>query len=209
MAGRGRNRKQRIAAARRTQHLSPEDAARALGVSVRTLHSYREEAGITGQPDESQTVGEGLTLAVQQAPTAPQYVLRPKVRAPRRKSWFDIVGDPLSTSQVRRLLGISDKQLAEWLEDGRLIGIRGKRTTWFPAWQFDRRQRCVRPIVEQLTSAFREHLSKTDPLLIASWATSRQWEDLDGETPANWIECGRSAEQVTESAHRAAVWLGQ
>ena len=135
--------------------------------------------------------------------------LRPNRPAPRRKSWSEIVGDPLSTAQASKLVGLSDEELKERLEDGRLLGIPGKRTVWFPSWQFDREQRCIRPVVKQVTAAFREHLREDDPLLVAAWATSRQWEDLDGETPANWIESGRSPEQVTESAHRAASWLGQ
>ena len=124
-------------------------------------------------------------------------------------SWSQIVGDRLDTSQVTELLGVTRQALAKRQASGSLVGLRGRRTTWFPAWQFDSGARCVRPIVRDVTAAFRKHLGEADAVLIASWATTLQAEDLDGETAADWIESGGDAGRVTQAAHRAAARLAQ
>ena len=39
--------------------------------------------------------------------------------------------------QVCAMLGISCQALAKRRRTGSLLGLRGQRTTWFPAWQFN------------------------------------------------------------------------
>ena len=115
----------------------------------------------------------------------------------------------LASSQVRRTLRLSRRDLRRMRKTGEVIGVRAIRTVWFPSWQFDVTSKRVRPAVREVTQAFNKHLKKTDPLIILSWAKSRQDEDLEGETPADWIASGRPTERVAVAAQRAAVRLAQ
>lgn len=127
-------------------------------------------------------------------------------RGPR--SFTEIVGRCLDAKQVRHLLKLSRSELAARRDEGDLIAVSGKkRTEIFPAWQFDRTAAAVRPAVKGVICAFDEHLHEIDDLLIASWATSQNVRDLDGRTPAQWIEAGGSDERVVAAARRTAVRL--
>lgn len=124
-------------------------------------------------------------------------------------AWSLIVGDRLDTSEVARMLGVTRQALAKRQRSGSLLGLRGRATTWFPVWQFDTRERCVRPVTADLIAAFREHLGDVDPVLVASWATTAQDEDLGGATPSEWIESRPDHRRMIESAHRATARLAQ
>lgn len=124
-------------------------------------------------------------------------------------AWSRIVGDRLDTSEVARMLGVTRQALAKRQRSGSLLGLRGRATTWFPVWQFDTRERCVRPVTADVIAAFREHLGDVDPVLVASWATTAQDEDLGGATPSEWIESRPDHRRLIESAHRAAARLAQ
>ena len=129
-------------------------------------------------------------------------------RAIAASAWDTAIGERIDTTHVCRLLDVSRQALAKRQQSGSLIGLAGRRIRWFPAWQFDREQRSIRPVVADIVSAFREHLGKADPVLIAAWATTPQ-DDLDGRTPAQWAVGGNDGEQLTRAAHRAAVRLAQ
>ncbi len=124
-------------------------------------------------------------------------------------AWSTAIGERLDTSQVCHMLDVSRQALAKRQKHGSLVGLAGRRSTWFPAWQFDQAERSVRPIVADITAAFREKLGEVDPMLIASWATRHQHEDLEGSTPADWIENGKDPDWVVRAAHRAASRLAQ
>ena len=115
----------------------------------------------------------------------------------------------LASSQVRETLRLSRRDLRRMRKTGEVIGVRVIRTVWFPSWQFDTTSEQVRPAVREVIQAFDKHLKKTDPLIILSWAKTRQHEDLEGETPADWIASGRPTKRVAEAAQRAAVRLAQ
>ena len=124
-------------------------------------------------------------------------------------SWSEVVGERLDTSQATAMLGVTRQALAKRQSSGSMVGLPGRRTTWFPIWQFDHRSRRVRPVVKEVTSAFKALLGTAEPALVASWATTPQHEDLDGDTPAHWIETGGDTERVVQAAHRAAARLAQ
>ena len=123
-------------------------------------------------------------------------------------AWDGAVGERIDTTQACRLLGVSRQALAKRQHSGSLIGLAGRRISWFPAWQFDHEQRCIRPVVADIVSVFRKHLGHADPVLIAAWATTAQ-DDLDGCTPAQLAAAGNDGEQLTRAAHRAAARLAQ
>ncbi len=50
---------------------------------------------------------------------------------------------------------------------GTLIGLRGRSTTWFPAWQFDTGSRSVRPVMAEIVAAFGDRLDAADPQIVA------------------------------------------
>ena len=119
------------------------------------------------------------------------------------------MGEKLNTTQVAELLGVSRQALAKRQISGSLLGLPGRGTTWYPAWQFDIETQSIRPEVSDLIAAFREHLSDTDPHTIASWASTPQDEDLDGHTPIQWLQSRLDSDQLVTAAHRAAFWLSQ
>ena len=124
-------------------------------------------------------------------------------------AWSTAIGDRLDTSQVCDMLDVSRQALAKRQKHGSLIGLAGRRSTLFPAWQFDQVKRTVRPVVADITATFRDELGDADPALIASWATTPQHEDLEGSTPADWIASGKDAEWLVRAARRAASLLAQ
>lgn len=123
-------------------------------------------------------------------------------------AWDEVIGERLDTTEVREMLRVSRQALAKRQQSGSLIALEGLRTSWYPAWQFDREQRCIRPAVAKIVAAFRRHLDEADPVLIAAWATTPQ-PDLSGRTPAHWLSDGRDNEQLVRAASRAAVRLAQ
>lgn len=123
--------------------------------------------------------------------------------------WSQVVGERLNTTQVAQLLGITRQALAKRQTNGSLLGLPGKGTTWYPAWQFDIESNSIRPEVRDLVVAFRDRLNNIDPYMIASWASTPQNEDLDGHTPIQWLQSHRDSDQLITAARRAASWLSQ
>lgn len=123
--------------------------------------------------------------------------------------WSSAVGDRVDTTEAARMLGVTRQALGKRRTNGTLLGLPGHGTAWYPLWQFDRVGRRVRPVVGDIIHEFRQRLGEdTEPLLIASWATTSQ-DDLDGESPAGWLNRGGDAEQLQIAAHRAASHLAQ
>lgn len=124
-------------------------------------------------------------------------------------AWSAAVGERYDTAQACAMLGVTRQALSKRQRSGTLIGLRGRGTTWFPAWQFDSDARSVRPVVAEVVAAFARHLDAVDPQIVAAWATTAQHEDLDGCTPSAWIAQGRDPQAVVESARQAALRLAQ
>lgn len=124
-------------------------------------------------------------------------------------AWSAAVGERYDTAQVCAMLGVTRQALSKQLRSGTLIGLRGRATTWFPAWQFDSGSRSVRAVVAEVVAAFRDCLGDADPHIVAAWATAPQHEDLDGCTPSVWIAGGRDRWAVVRSAEQAALRLAQ
>ena len=121
--------------------------------------------------------------------------------------WRLAAGEALETSEVADLLHVSRQALHKRVESGSLLGLKTQRTTLYPAWQFD--GSAARPVVAAIVRTFRECLGdEYDARLVASWATTHQ-TDLDGWTPAEWLQRGRDDDAVVTAAERAGRALAQ
>jgi hypothetical protein len=118
--------------------------------------------------------------------------------------WSQAVGERLDTGQAMEVLGVTRQALSKRVAAGSLVGIPGRGTTYFPAWQFDMEKCEVRPSVRHVIGTFAEVLGKPDPHMIAAWATTPQHEDLDGMTPSEWIVKGEDLGSLIQAARRAA-----
>lgn len=125
--------------------------------------------------------------------------------------WRHRVGDVLETGDVVRLLGVTRQAVHKKVRAGSLVGLPGARTTLFPRWQFNVEAGAARRGIAEIVDQFRTRVGEDiDPLLIASWATTAQDEDLDGQTPARLIEEADGVpDAVVVSAARTAARLAQ
>ena len=123
--------------------------------------------------------------------------------------WSALVGETLTTTDVRSLLGLSRQALDSRRRSGSLIGLSDVRgTTRYPSWQFDVESRGVRPQVAMVTRPFRDELPEVREDQIVSWASTPQ-EDLERRSPAQWIVRGGDDALLVRSATRAALRLAQ
>jgi hypothetical protein len=125
--------------------------------------------------------------------------------------WRHRVGEVFETGDVVRLLGISRQAVHKRVRTGSLIGLPGTQTTLFPRWQFNLERGCVRDGIADVVEQFRVRLGEdVDPLLMATWATTAQEEDLEGAAPARVIDAAdRVPDEVVASAARTAARLAQ
>lgn len=140
---------------------------------------------------------------------AAEYGRRAAAAAAAPVLWAKAIGERHDTTAVTELLGISRQALHKRSMSGTILGVPGRGTTWFPAWQFDVGARQVRPVVARVVAVFRDQLGTFDPLAVAAWATTPQPDDLDGSTPEDWILSGLGDDRVVEAARRAARALAQ
>lgn len=112
--------------------------------------------------------------------------------------------DRFDTSAAARLLEVTRQALHKRARAGSLLGIPGRGTTWYPAWQFDVDNRTLRESARAVLQAWRDVLGPDfEPETVLIWANSPQPE-LDEERPADWIQSGREQEPIVEAARRAA-----
>jgi hypothetical protein len=123
--------------------------------------------------------------------------------------WSLAMGDRLDTSQAMQALGVTRQALSKRVLAGSLVGVPGRGTTYFPAWQFDLDRGEVRPAVRHVIGTFAEELGKADPHLMSAWATTPQYEDLDGMTPADWVVKEMDLDRLIQAARRAAGRLAR
>lgn len=123
--------------------------------------------------------------------------------------WASRVGPVATSSEVAALLGVSRQAIAKAVQAGRLVALPAGKGRLFPLWQLRLGDKpTIRPEVAQIVVAFTDRYPQVAPHLIANWATSAQPE-LDGRTPAEWLETGRPTGAVLVSARRTAGALAQ
>ena len=117
----------------------------------------------------------------------------------------DLLGeDRFDTSAAARLLQVTRQALHKRARAGRLLGVHGRGTTWYPAWQFDLNERRIRPSAQAAFVAWVEVLGPAfDPETVLAWANSPQPE-LSDQTPAEWIQNAGAEHHLVNSARRAA-----
>jgi len=117
--------------------------------------------------------------------------------------------DRLDTSDAALLLGVTRQALHKRVRAGTILGVPGRGTTWFPAWQFGP-DRTTRPVIARVLSAFAtaDPDRRADPWNVLSWADTAQPE-LNGARPADVIADGDRDEQVLDAAVAAARDLAQ
>jgi len=117
--------------------------------------------------------------------------------------------DRLDTSDAALLLGVTRQALHKRVRAGTILGVPGRGTTWFPAWQFGP-DRTTRPVIARVLSAFAtaDPDRRADPWNVLSWADTAQPE-LNGARPADAIADGDRDEQVLDAAVAAARDLAQ
>lgn len=108
----------------------------------------------------------------------------------------------MNTTTAGLLLGVSRQALHKSVAAGRLFGVPGRGTTWFPAWQFTADRR-VRPVVRAILAAFAAEDARVDPWAVLSWSGTAQPE-LDGARPADRIADGGPEGPVLTAAGQAA-----
>jgi len=117
--------------------------------------------------------------------------------------------DRLDTSDTALLLGVTRQALHKRVRAGTILGVPGRGTTWFPAWQFGP-DRTTRPVIARVLSAFAtadpDH--RADPWNVLSWADTAQPE-LNGARPADAIADGDRDDHVLDAAVAAAHDLAQ
>lgn len=138
-----------------------------------------------------------------------EYGMRAAAAAAAPVLWAQAIGERYDTTAVTAMLGVSRQGLHKRITNGTILGVPGRGTTWFPAWQFDLANRQVRPVVARVIATFRDQLGSFDPLAMAAWATTPQDEDLDGSAPEDWVLSGRGDDRLVEAARRAARALAQ
>jgi hypothetical protein len=120
--------------------------------------------------------------------------------------WRELLGaDRWDTTQVARLLRVTRQAVHKRTRAGGLIGVPGRGTTWFPAWQFDTDRARVRPVVPAILAAWAEASGgeQLDPQTVLAWSKAGQPE-LDGQTPEEWVILGKEDEAVVSAAREAA-----
>lgn len=123
--------------------------------------------------------------------------------------WDQRLGPMLDTAQVCERLGVTRQAVAKAVAAGRLVSLPAGRTRRFPIWQFRTGEQFeIRSEVGEIVSLFRHFFPEVRGLQVASWAMTSQPE-LDGSTPATWLESGRPFQPLGDAARRTAAALSQ
>jgi hypothetical protein len=122
--------------------------------------------------------------------------------------WAAAVGDRWDTTRTTSFLRVSRQALYKRIQNGTVLALPGRGTSWFPVWQFDPDTQLVRHVVGKIIGAFRQADDQVSPLVIAAWATAPN-RLLEETTPAQWITEGRNGSDnpVVAAARRAARGL--
>jgi hypothetical protein len=185
----------------RTKAAVQDDAARALGPTVRELAeraNVSEEAVVAF----AETVGALLADRSLTVPSA----RRAALLAVSEEVWEHELGPLLSSADVRELLGdISRQRVDELLRARRLIGLRdsaGRRR--FPAFQF-RDGRALEALVAAYWVVADADAVASDWTAV-SWLVSSD-QALGGRSPVQWVRDGRDAGRLITVAGQDAARL--
>lgn len=112
--------------------------------------------------------------------------------------------DRFDTTDAALMLQVTRQSLHKRAKAGRLLGLPGRGTTWYPAWQFDVDHRVVRPSAQAVFAAWVDVLGTDfDRSTLLAWANSPQPELYDNR-PASWILENADSSALVDSARRAA-----
>ncbi|MBI9115671.1 hypothetical protein [Sanguibacter suaedae] len=110
--------------------------------------------------------------------------------------WAQQIGPFYDTAGVVAMIGSSKAAVSDRVHRGTLIGALTRNGTMvYPAFQFEGRE--MHPGIKSVLGAFKR--SGLDGWAIASWFTVPA-EDLDGQTPAQWIRDGHDITVARELA---------
>ncbi|MER6187733.1 hypothetical protein [Streptomyces sp. NPDC001652] len=117
--------------------------------------------------------------------------------------WAEKVGETLDTTQVTRLLQVSRQALAKRVTAGTLLGLPGRGTTHYPAWQFDFDNGSLRPEAREIFEIFVTELGKLDVYALSVWMNTPS-ALFDGLAPCEWLVKKRDPRRVLDAARRVA-----
>jgi hypothetical protein len=123
--------------------------------------------------------------------------------------WRQALGNRVSTAELSELLNVSRQALSKRVQSGSLLALPGTTTSWYPTWQIDRTHREVRRCARDIIHAFRSTLGHdVDPVTIATWMNTGR-PDLDGRSPAAWIEADANPTTIVSLAEEFAARLAR
>jgi hypothetical protein len=166
--------------------MAVSELAEKFGVSDEALVAFVETAG--------ELLG-GKELSVADA-------RRAGMVAAARAAWENELGPPLSTAQVRELLGgVSRQRVDELLRARRLIGLRESSGRWsYPLFQFDD----GRPIELLVTVFWIIVDGGLEEWSAASWCVSPD-PALNGSSALRWCREGKDGERLLTVARQDAA----
>jgi hypothetical protein len=119
--------------------------------------------------------------------------------------WGQQLGESLGLAEVKALLGVTSRQAVhDLVRRGRLLGLplRNGRVV-YPRFQFGPDGR-PHPTLAAVLAALRD--GTANPWTMASWFTTEHLE-LEGMTPAAWLQEGMDPERLVIVARRSAAPL--
>jgi len=119
--------------------------------------------------------------------------------------WLSALGDVYDSHDVAARLGVSSRQAVQArYRRGTLLGVEQGGHLAFPAWQFDPSGQPYSAMAHVIRAFRAEGI--TDPWVIVSWFSSSQ-DDLDGNTPLQWMRQDRPALALASTAAQTAYRL--
>ena len=124
---------------------------------------------------------------------------------PSKESWREFLGPLLRTTEVTRIIGIaSAREINALVKRKKLLALPSETgELFYPAFQFND-EGAVYPDIETIIGIF-DGIALT-PYTVAAWLKGPK-DDLNGETPIQWLERKRDAAPVIAAAEMAAARL--
>lgn len=121
-----------------------------------------------------------------------------------------VIGDAVTTAQVRDFLSISQRELAQLIIDDKLVFVHDVWETarLFPRWQFDLANRTIRSEVAAILHGFAGTSFHRQRFALLNWMTQVTPGDLPGDlSPVEWVEAGYDFETLIGLVNRVADGL--
>lgn len=117
-----------------------------------------------------------------------------------RSSIVERVGPVCSTADLVDWMGISRQAINKAVKEARILGVRKGRGSWmYPTWQLDANNQ----VLEGLPKVLERLKGVTNTLDIGEWFVTKH-HDLDGMTPAQWLQEDRDLNTVVGAAENLA-----